>query len=99
MPRKLTRDTQGAVIAGVARAYYSVVLAEDSREAAQASLKSAEADLKRAEAVREAGMSTDAEVLSVKVHVAAVKEHWIRLSHEREIAQAALNDAAAHPQI
>jgi outer membrane protein len=97
MTQQEKRAAELAVIAGVARAYYSVVLAEDSREAAQASLKSAEADLKRAEAVREAGMSTDAEVLSVKVHVAAVKEQWIRLSHEREIAQAALNEALGRP--
>lgn len=97
MTQQEKRAAELAVIAGVARAYWSAVLAEDSGKAAEASLKSAEADLRRAEAVRAAGMSTDAEVLSVKVHVAAVREQQIRLQHEREIAVAALNEAMGRP--
>lgn len=97
MTQQEKRAAELAVIAGVARAYWSAVLAEESGKAAEASLKSAEADQRRAEAVRAAGMSTDAEVLSVKVHVAAVREQQIRLQHEREIAVAALNEAMGRP--
>lgn len=97
MTQQEKRAAELAIIAGVARAYWSAVLAEDSGKAAEASLKSAEADLRRAEAVRAAGMSTDAEVLSVKVHVAAVREQQIRLEHERESAVAALNEAMGRP--
>lgn len=97
MTRQEQRSAELEVIAGVARAYWSVVLAEEGAKAADASLKSAEADLKRAESIHDAGLSTPAEVLSLKVHVAAVHEQKIRMAQDREIAQAALNQAMGRP--
>jgi len=87
------RHMQMTVIAGVAKAYYGVVLASESLKTAEQALRSAEADLRRAEAVRAAGMSTDVDVLSIRVHLAAVNEQRIQRAADLEVAKAALNDA------
>jgi len=86
-----------AVAANTARAYWTLVLADESQKSADLAMESATADLRRAEAVRAAGMSTDAEVLSVKVHVAAVREQQIRAGQDREVARAALNESMGRP--
>jgi outer membrane protein len=85
------------VLAGVARAYYGVLLAEASLSAAQEAVRSADADLARAETVRAAGMSTDVDVLSIRVHRAEVEEQRIRRAADSEVARAALNDALGLP--
>lgn len=86
-----------ALIAGVARAYHGVTLAEQALQVAQEAQKSAEADLKRAETVRDAGMATEADVLSIRVHVAAMKEQVIRRSADLKVARAALNEGLGLP--
>jgi outer membrane protein len=91
------RHAHMEVLAGVARAYYGVLLAEASLAAAQEALRSAEADLHRAESVRAAGMSTDVDVLSIRVHQAQVEEQRIRRAADLDVARAALNDALGLP--
>ena len=85
------------VLAGVARAYYGVLLAEAHLAAAQEALRSADADLQRAETVRAAGMSTDVDVLSIRVHRAEIEEQRIRRAADLDVARAALNDALGLP--
>jgi outer membrane protein TolC len=85
------------VLAGAARAYYGVLLAEANLAAAQEALRSADADLHRAETVRSAGMSTDVDVLSIRVHRAEVEEQRIRRDADLDVARAALNDALGLP--
>jgi outer membrane protein TolC len=85
------------VLAGAARAYYGVLLAEANLAAAQEALRSADADLHRAETVRTAGMSTDVDVLSIRVHRAEVEEQRIRREADLDVARAALNDALGLP--
>lgn len=91
------RRAQMQVLAGVARAYYGLLLAQASLAAAQEGLRSADADLQRAESVRTAGMSTDADVLSIRVHRAQVEEQRIRRAADLDVARAALNDALGLP--
>lgn len=91
------RHAHMEVLAGVARAYYGVLLAEASLAAAQEALRSAQADLQRAESVRAAGMSTDVDVLSIRVHQAQVEEQRIRRAADLDVARAALNDALGLP--
>lgn len=91
------RLTRQNLIAGVVRAYYGVVVAEESLNVAKEALKSAEADLQRAETVRHAGMATDADVLSIRVHLSAMREQEIRRTSEVEVARAALNEAMGLP--
>jgi outer membrane protein TolC len=97
MSKEERRVAELSVVANVARAYWTVVLADEGQKAVDLAMQSAEADLKRAETVRAAGMSTDAEVLSVKVHVAAVREQQIRAGQDREVARAVLNEAMGRP--
>ena len=91
------RRAQMEVLAGVARAYYGVLLSEASLKAAEQALSSAQADLHRAETIRAAGMSTDVDVLSIRVHVAEVEEQRIRRAADLDVARAALNDALGLP--
>jgi outer membrane protein len=91
------RRTEMELIAGVARAYYGVVLAAESLKTAEQAVRSAEADLHRADTVRAAGMSTDADVLSIRVHLAGVNEQRIRRAADLDVARAALNDAIGEP--
>ncbi len=91
------RRAQMAVLAGVARAYYGVLLSEASLKAAEEALRSAQADLHRAETIRTAGMSTDVDVLSIRVHLAEVEEQRIRRVADLDVARAALNDALGLP--
>jgi len=91
------RRTHMQVLAGVARAYYGVLLAEANLAAAQEALRSADADLQRAETVRAAGMSTDVDVLSIRVHRAEVEEQRIRRAADLDVTRAALNDALGLP--
>jgi outer membrane protein len=91
------RKVRMQVIAGVVKAYYGAILAEESLVTAEQALRSAKADLQRAESVRAAGMSTDVDVLSIRVHLAAVGEQRIQRSAEVDVAKAALNDAMGLP--
>lgn len=91
------RQARMQVVAGVARAYYGVLLAQATLAAAQEALRSADADLQRAETVRGAGMSTDVDVLSIRVHRADVEERRIRRAADLDVARAALNDAMGLP--
>lgn len=91
------RRVRIALTAGVIRAYYGTLLAEENWKVAQAAIRSAEADLARAEEVRKAGMSTDADVLSIRVHLAAVREQEIRRRYDLDVARAALNEALGLP--
>jgi outer membrane protein TolC len=91
------RRARMEVLAGVARAYYGVLLAEANLKAAQEALRSVDADLKRAKTIRTAGMSTDVDVLSIRVHVAQVDEQRIRRAADVDVARAALNDALGLP--
>ena len=91
------RRVRMEVIAGVARAYYGVILAAASLETAEQAVRSAEADLRRAESVHAAGMSTDVDALSIRVHLAAVNEQRIRRAADLDVAKAALNDAMGLP--
>jgi len=91
------RRTQMQVIAGVAGAYYSAVLAAESLKTAEQAVRSAEADLARAESVNAAGMSTDVDVLSIRVHLAAVTEQRIQRAADLDVAKSALNDALGLP--
>ncbi len=91
------RRSEQDVIAGVVRAYFGAVLADESLKVAQEALRSAEADLERARALRAAGLSTDADVLSLQVHLAAMREQAIRRQADREVAGAALNEALGLP--
>ncbi|MBI3681915.1 MAG: TolC family protein [Acidobacteria bacterium] len=92
--QRLTRMT---LAAAAVRAYFGVLLAEESSKVAQEAVTAAGADLKRAEAIRAAGMSTDADVLSIQVHLAAMREQQIRRRSELEVARAALNEALGAP--
>ena len=85
------------VLAGAARAYYGVLLAEANLAAAQEAMRSADADLHRAETVRTAGMSTDVDVLSIRVRRAEMEEQRIRHEADLDVARAALNDALGLP--
>ncbi|HVN03908.1 MAG TPA: TolC family protein, partial [Bryobacteraceae bacterium] len=91
------RQTHMQVIAGAARAYYGVLLAQASLAAAEQALRSADADLHQAETVRAAGMSTDVDVLSIRVHRAQVEEQRINRAADLDVARAALNDALGLP--
>ncbi len=91
------RRAQMQVLAGAARAYYGVLLAQASLTAAEEALRSADADLQRAESVRSAGMSTDVDVLSIRVHRAQVEEQRINRAADLDVARAALNDALGLP--
>lgn len=91
------RNTEQMVIAGVARAYHGVTVAEEALEVAGRAVQSAEADLKRVENVRAAGMTTDADVLAVKVHLAAAREMQIQRKYDVSVARAALNEAIGLP--
>jgi len=91
------RRVEQDVIADVVRAYYLVVLSEESLLAAREAVRSVEADLKRAQAVRASGMSTDVDVLSLRVHLAAVTEQQIRRTADRDVARATLNDVLGQP--
>lgn len=91
------RRTRLDVIAGVVRAYYGSVLAEQSLQTADEAVRSAQADLERAKTVRAAGMSTDADVLSIEVHLAGVREQQIRRRADLNVARAALNEALGLP--
>ena len=91
------RRSRMNTIASVVRAYYAVLLAQESLGAAEEALKSAEADLNRAESRRKAGVTTDADVLSIRVHLAAMRERQIRRKADGEIARATLNQAMGVP--
>jgi outer membrane protein TolC len=99
--RQLAEEQRRAVelnlAAGAARAYFGVLLVEQSLEVANQAVAAAEADLKRAESIRDAGMSTDADVLSLKVHLAAMQEQAIRRRSDLDVARAALNEALGAP--
>jgi outer membrane protein TolC len=86
-----------SLIAGVARIYHGVTLANEALEVAREALKTAEADQKRAETVRDAGMATESDVLSIRVHVAAMKEQVIRRQADLDVGLAALNEALGLP--
>lgn len=88
-----SRRTETEVIAGVARAYYTALVAEENERVAVGAVRSAEADLRRAQTRRSAGLTTDADVLSVRVHLAAMRERQIRSGSDLEIGLAALDDA------
>jgi len=92
-----SRQTHMQVIAGAARAYYGVLLAEANLAAAEQALRSGDADLHEAETVRTAGMSTDVDVLSIRVHRAQVEEQRITRAADLDVARAALNDALGLP--
>ncbi len=91
------RGLEMQLTAGVARAYYGALLAEQSLLVAREAVRSAEADVQRAETIRAAGLSTDADVLSIKVHLAAMREQEIRRRSDLEVARAALNDLLGLP--
>ncbi len=91
------RRTDQEIIAGVVRAYFGVLLADQALQVAREAVRSAEADLDRARAIRAAGMSTDADVLSIQVHLAAMREQQIRREAELDVAHAALNEALGLP--
>jgi len=87
------RASRADVLLGVVETYFGALLADESLRVAEESVRTAEADLRRAENMFEAGMATKADVLSVRVHRAALEEQRIRAANQREVAQAALNDA------
>lgn len=91
------RGAELALIAGVARSYYSVTLASQALDVAREALKAAEADQNRSRNLLAAGMATDADVLSISVHAAAMREQVIRRQADLEVARAALNDALGLP--
>jgi len=91
------RRVETQLMAGVARAYWGVLLATESLKTADQAQRSAEADLTRAESVHAAGMSTDADVLSIRVHLAAVNEQRIQRASQLDVARAALNDSLGAP--
>ncbi len=91
------RRLQLALIAGVARAYHGVGLAEQNLRLAEESLKSANADLERARSQQRAGVATDADVLSVQVHASAMSEYRARAAADLRISHAALNEALGLP--
>jgi len=86
-----------ALIAGVAKAYHGVTLAQESLRTAEEALKTAQADEQRAVNVRNAGMATESDVLSIRVHVAAMREQVIRGQANLRVARAALNEALGLP--
>jgi len=97
MTEEERRRAELALIAGVARAYHGVGLAEQNLQLAEESLKSANADLDRARSLQRAGVATDADVLSVQVHAAAMSEYRARAAADVRIAHAALNEALGLP--
>ena len=97
MSEEEARGVRMKIIAGTARAYYDVVLADESLKTAEQAVRSAEADLRQAENVRAAGLSTDVDVLSIRVHLADVTEQRIRRAADLDVARAALNDALGQP--
>ena len=97
MTEEERRRTELALIAGVARAYHGVGLAEQNLQLAEESLKSASADLERARSLQRAGVATDADVLSVQVHASAMSEYRARATADLRVARAALNEALGLP--
>jgi outer membrane protein TolC len=91
------RKTEIEVIAGVLRAYYTAIVAQEHVGVAAEAVRSAEADLKRAETRRAAGVTTDADVLSIRVHASAMREQQIRRGFELDLARAELNQAMGLP--
>jgi outer membrane protein TolC len=97
MTEEERRRTELALIAGVARAYHGVGLAEQNLRLAEESLKSANADLERSRSLQRAGVATDADVLSVQVHASSMSEYRARAAADLRIAHAALNEALGLP--
>ena len=97
MTEEERRRTELALIAGVARTYHGVGLAEQNLRLAEESLKSANADLERSRSLQRAGVVTDADVLSVQVHASSMSEYRARAAADLRIAHAALNEALGLP--
>jgi len=97
MTEEERRRTELALIAGVARAYHGVGLAEQYLRLAEESLTSANADLERSRSLQRAGVATDADVLSVQVHASSMSEYRARAAADLRIAHAALNEALGLP--
>lgn len=97
MSEEERRRAELALIAGVARAYHGVGLAEQNLRLAEESLKYANADLERSLSLQRAGVATDADVLSVQVHASSMSEYRTRAAADLRVAHAALNEALGLP--
>jgi len=81
------RQTLLAVI----EAYYSVSLAREALEAAEAALQSSEAIVKQAQSRVEVGLAVEADLLRSRVYLASARQQDIQARGQSEFARAALN--------
>jgi outer membrane protein TolC len=81
------RQTLLAVI----EAYYSVSLAREALEAAEAALQSSEAIVKQAQSRVEVGLAVEADLLRSQVYLASARQQDIQARGQSEFARAALN--------
>lgn len=102
---KLTREataqgfdrTQQEVIFQVARAYYSVLLAQVNLEVVRSAIQAAEANRDLARIRFEAGLVVESDVLSADVRLARLKEQEITAQNQVVLAKAALNEVMGFP--
>lgn len=85
--------TEQEIIFGVVRAYYAILLSQETRATVDVSVRTAEANLAAAEARYESGVVVASDALAARVRLARLKQEAIAASNQVVLAQAALNDA------
>lgn len=90
------RTTQ-EVVFQVARAYFTLRLAQERLQAVDASVKAAEANLALARSRFRAGLAVESDVLSAEVRLARLQEDFLTARSQQRVAQAVLNDAMGAP--
>jgi len=79
------------------QAYYGVLLAQSSKEAADESVRLAESELKRMKDLLETGRVVASDVLAMQVQLAEFQQHQIAADGEVEISRVALGAAMGMP--
>jgi outer membrane protein len=81
----------------VVEAYYSVSLAREALDAAQAALLSADALVKQSQSRVESGLAVEADLLRSQVYLAAARQQDIQARGQGELVRAALNRLMGDP--
>jgi outer membrane protein TolC len=81
----------------IVETYYSVSLAHEALDAAQAALLSADALVKQSQSRVESGLAVDADLLRSQVYLAGARQQEIQARGQMELARAALNRLMGNP--
>ncbi|MGA2262269.1 MAG: TolC family protein [Acidobacteriota bacterium] len=84
-------------VLAVVEAYYSVSLAHETLEAAQAALQSADALVKQSQSRVESGLAVEADLLRSQVYLATARQQEIQARGRGEMARASLNRLMGEP--